>query len=53
MGYITEVIFKLSWTENSTVIEEDCEVSLRYSSQQPPVKYVECDRLQPRIEPVT
>ena len=28
------------------------EVSLRFSSQQPPVIYVKCDRLQPRIEPV-
>ena len=25
-------------------------MSLRSSSQQPPVKYVKCDRLQPRIE---
>ena len=28
-------------------------MSLRSSNQQPPVKYVKCDRLQPRIEPVT
>ena len=34
-------------------IEEDCEVSLRSSSQQAPVEYDECDRFQPRIEPVT
>ena len=40
-------------TENSTVNEGDCEVSLRSLSQQPPIKYVNCDRLQPRIEPVT
>ena len=39
--------------ENSTVIEVDCEVSLRSLSQQPPVTYVKCDRLQPRTEPVT
>ena len=38
---------------DSTVIEGDCEVSLHSSSQQPPIKYVNCDRLQPRIEPVT
>ena len=38
--------------ENETVIEGDCEVSSRSSSQQPPVTYVKCDRLQPRIEPV-
>ena len=35
----TEVIFKLYWTENSTVIEGDCEVSLRSLSQQPPGIY--------------
>ena len=28
-------------------------MSLRFLSQQPPVIYVKCDRLQPRIEPVT
>ena len=28
-------------------------MSLRSSSQQPPLKYVKCDRLQPRIKPVT
>ena len=28
-------------------------MSLRSSIQQPPVTYVKCDRLQPRIEPVT
>ena len=28
-------------------------MSLRSSSQQPPVTYVKCDRLQPRIEPLT
>ena len=41
--------------KNSTVIEGDCKVSLCSSSQQPfviPV-YVKCNRLQPRIEPVT
>ena len=41
----------LNW--NSTVIEEDCEVSLRFLSQQPPGKYVECNQLQSRIKPVT
>ena len=35
--HVTEAIFKLNWTEKSIVIEEDCEVSLRSSSQQPPV----------------
>ena len=50
---ITEVIFKLYRTENSTTIEGDCKVSLRSSSQQPPVTYVKYDRLQPRIKPVT
>ena len=53
LAWINKVIFKLYWTENSTVIEGDCEVSLRSSSQQPPVIYVKCDRLQPWIEPVT
>ena len=52
LGYFSN-FFKLYWTENSTVIEGDCEVSLRSSNQPPPVKYVKCDRLQPRIEPVT
>ena len=47
---VYEVIFKYR-RENSTVIEGDCEVSLRSLSQQPPIKYVNCDRLQPRIEP--
>ena len=51
--YIAEVIFKLYRTENSTVIEGECEVGLRSWSLQPPVKYIKCDRLQPRIEPVT
>ena len=32
----TEVIFKLHETENSTVIDGDCEVSLRSSNQQSP-----------------
>ena len=48
--------FQIILNENSTVIEGDCEVSLRSSSQQPPlplVIYVKCDRVQPRIEPVT
>ena len=44
---------KFYWTEKSTVIVRECEVSLRSSSQQPPVIYVKCDRLQRRIEPVT
>ena len=33
--------------------EGDCKVNLRASSQNPPGLYVKCDRLQPRIEPVT
>ena len=40
-------------TKNSTLVEGDCEVSLRSSSQQSPGIYVKCDRLQPRIELVT
>ena len=35
------------------LIEENCEVSLRSSNQQPPNTYVKCDRLQPWIEPIT
>ena len=47
---ITEVISK-PLTENSTVIEGDCQVSLRFLSQQ--LINVKSDRLQPWIEPVT
>ena len=32
---------------NTTVIEGDCEVSLRFSREQPPAIYVEFDRFQP------
>ena len=35
------------WTENSTVIEGDSEVSLRSSSQQPPGIFVKHDRPLP------
>ena len=47
------VIFELYSTENSTVIEGVCEVSLRSLTQQPSRIYVKCDRLQPSIKPVT
>ena len=30
---ITEITFKLYWTKNSTVLEGDCKVSKRISSQ--------------------
>ena len=59
MTIITEVIFKFYYIENSEVIKEDCDVSLRLSaksarlqSQQPPC-IRQCDELQPRIELVT
>ena len=55
--FVTEVIYKLYvvYTDinNSTVMEADCEVSLRFSSRQPPGKNVKCVWLQPRMEPVT
>ena len=51
-GYFQITVY---WTENSTVFEGDCEVSLHSLSQQPLVilVYVKCDRLQSRIELVT
>ena len=38
--------FKLSLNENLIVIERDCKMSLRSSSQQPSGIWVKCDRLQ-------
>ena len=38
--------------KSSTVIDENRELSLRSSNEQPPGKYVKCDPFQPRIEAV-